>query len=49
VPPGSEGPFEVVVGWNYRRVNPDFSDWVYGPGVKPFPVHQVAVAKTEVQ
>ena len=49
VPAGSTGPFEVTVSWNYRRVNPDFSDWVYGPGVKPFPVHQVAVAKTEVQ
>lgn len=47
LPAGTQGPFRIEAGWNYRRVNPDFSDWVYGVGEKPFPVHRVGEATLE--
>ncbi|MEE2829892.1 MAG: hypothetical protein VX498_11945, partial [Myxococcota bacterium] len=48
VPEGASGPFEVQVAWNYRRVNQDFADWVYGVNGKTFPVHRIASASTEI-
>ena len=42
-------PLQLVARWRYRRVNPDFSDWVYGEGVKTFPAHEIAVTRSELQ
>jgi hypothetical protein len=48
LPTNVDGPIQIEVAWNYRRVNQDFADWVYDSDGTTFPVHQVGFARTEV-
>ena len=41
-------PLKISARWRYRRVNPEFSDWVYGAGVKTFPAHEIALVEGSV-
>ena len=42
------GPLQVRVGWQARRVNQDFADWVYDGDGTTFPVHELASAEASV-
>lgn len=48
LPDETAGPVHIEVGWNLRRVNPDFAREVYGPEGKRFPVHRLATVESDV-
>lgn len=45
LPEDASGPFEVEVGWNHRRVNPEFSAAVYGPAAPRFPTRRLVTER----
>jgi len=48
LPEGTTGPLTVRIGWNFRRANQDFTDWVFDDDGTTFPVHELASAEIVV-